>query len=249
MFGPGGPGDSGVDRIKTGISRFSADLQDRFDIVSFDPRGIARSNPVKCSAALLAKQPDPLLKSQADFDRTVRYNRELAADCRANTGPVYDHIDTLQTMRDVDAIRAALGERQLSFHGSSYGTLLGAQYAEKYPQRVRALVLESVFNHGDMTTGEFLDQQAATVQDSFGEFVKWCDAATTCALHGRDVPALWADLLVRGLPWRDPGSAPTGGGHLAVFPQFHGVSHVLRTGLEGAGRNPEEARGEPAADR
>lgn len=197
VFGPGGPGDSGVDRIKTGISRFSADLQNRFDIVSFDPRGIARSNPVKCSAALLAKQPDPLLKSQADFDRTVGYNRELAADCRANTGPVYDHIDTLQTVRDVDAIRAALGERQLSFHGSSYGTLLGAQYAEKYPQRVRALVLESVFNHGDMTTGEFLDQQAATVQDSFGEFVKWCDAATTCALHGRDVPALWAELLVR----------------------------------------------------
>ena len=225
VFGPGGPGDSGVDRIKTGIGRFSDDLQDRFDIVSFDPRGIARSNPVKCSAALLAKQPDPLIKSQAEFDRTVRYNRELAADCRAHTGPLYDHIDTLQTVRDVDAIRAALGEKKLSFHGSSYGTLLGEQYAEKYPQRLRALVLESVFDHGDATTGEFLDEQAAPVQDSFDEFVKWCDAATKCALHGRDVRALWADLLARAARGEIPNPRqPT----VAVTPFFLSFA-VFRT--------------------
>lgn len=197
LFGPGGPGDSGVDRIRTGISRFSSTLQDKFDIVSFDPRGIARSNPVVCSAALLARQPSPVIASRAEFDRTIRYNRELANDCRANTGPVYDHIDTLQTVRDVDAIRAALGESTLSFHGSSYGTLLGQLYAEKFPRRVRALVLESIFDHGDQTTGEFLDSQTATIQDSFDEFVKWCKEATSCSLHGRDVRALWADLVVR----------------------------------------------------
>lgn len=197
VFGPGGPGDSGVDRIRTGMSRFSDTLEDRFDIVSLDPRGIARSNPVVCTAALLAKQPSPVITSRAEFDRTIRYNRELAKDCRANTGPLYDHIDTLQTVRDVDAIRAALGESRLSFHGSSYGTLLGQQYAERYPHRVRALVLESVFDHGDTTTADWLDAQAATVQDSFDEFVNWCAKTTSCSLHGRDVRALWADLLVR----------------------------------------------------
>jgi pimeloyl-ACP methyl ester carboxylesterase len=197
VFGPGGPGDSGVDRIRTGMSRFTATIQNKFDIVSFDPRGIARSNPVICSAALLAQQPSPLIASQAEFDRTIRYNRELATDCRAHTGPLYDHIDTLQTVRDVDAIRAALGEAKITFHGSSYGTLLGELYAERYPHRLRALVLESVFDHGDATTGEFLEEQAAPVQDSFNEFVKWCDRTTTCALHGRDVRALWADLLAR----------------------------------------------------
>jgi pimeloyl-ACP methyl ester carboxylesterase len=197
VFGPGGPGDSGVDRIRTGMSRFSDTLEDRFDIVSFDPRGIARSNPVVCSAALLAKQPSPQIAGRAEFDRTIRYNRELAKDCRAHTGPVYDHIDTLQTVRDVDAIRAALGEPKISFHGSSYGTLLGELYAERYPQRLRALVLESVFNHGDQTTGEFLDAQAATAQDSFTEFVNWCDEATACSLHGRDIHALWANLIAR----------------------------------------------------
>ncbi|TCC59480.1 alpha/beta hydrolase [Kribbella pittospori] len=204
VFGPGGPGDSGVDRIKTGISRFSPALQDRFDIVSFDPRGIARSNPVLCSAALLSQQPSPLMKSQADFDATVRYNHTLATDCRKNTGPLYDHIDTWQTVRDVDAIRKALGESQISFHGSSYGTVLGAQYAETYPSRTRALVLESVLDHSSPTARSFLDGQAAPVQDSFDEFLKWCDQATDCALHGRDVHALWDGLLKRA----DQGEVP-----------------------------------------
>ncbi|WP_232828763.1 alpha/beta hydrolase [Kribbella monticola] len=197
IFGPGGPGDSGVDRIRTGMSRFSAELQNRFDIVSFDPRGIARSNPVKCSAALLAQQPSPIIGSQAEFDRTIAYNRKLAEDCKANTGPLYDHIDTLQTVQDLNAIRIALGESQLTFHGSSYGTLLGEQYAERYPRNVRAIVLESVFDHGAATTRQFLDAQSTAAQNSFDEFVKWCDSATTCALHGRDVHALWADLLAR----------------------------------------------------
>ena len=197
MWGPGGPGDSGVDRVKTGMSRFSENLQNRFDVVSLDPRGIARSNPVKCSAELLAKQPSPILKSQADFTATIRYNRQLAADCRKNTGPVFDHIDTWQTVRDVDAIRAALGESTISFHGSSYGTLLGGQYAETYPNRVRAMVLESVVDHSAASARSFIDAQASAAQDSFDEFVKWCDAATTCSLHGRDIRALWADLLAR----------------------------------------------------
>ena len=196
VFGPGGPGDSGVSRIKTGISRFSANLQDKFDIVSLDPRGIGASNPVKCSAALLAKQPSPLITSQAEFDRTLRYNRELSDDCRANTGSVYDHIDTGQTVHDVDAIRQALGEQQLTFHGSSYGTLLGEQYAEVFPRNVRAIVLESVVDHS-LNTRTFLDTQAESAQDSFDEFVKWCDGSTECVLHGRDIRGLWADLLDR----------------------------------------------------
>ncbi|ADB35540.1 TAP domain protein [Kribbella flavida DSM 17836] len=197
VFGPGGPGDSGVERIRTGMSRFSQRLEDRFDIVSFDPRGIARSNPVMCSAALIARQPSPIMKSQADFDRTVQYNRELAADCRTHTGALYDHLDMLQTVRDVEAIRRALGEQQISFHGSSYGTMLGTQYAEAFPQRVRALVLESVNDHSTPTTRRFLTEQAATAQDSFDEFVQWCADSTSCALHGRDVRALWAELQRR----------------------------------------------------
>jgi pimeloyl-ACP methyl ester carboxylesterase len=196
VFGPGGPGDSGVDRVVTGPGRFSAELRRKFDVVSFDPRGVGRSKPVVCSAELLAQRPAPVLASQADFDATLAFNRRLRADCRARTGPVFDHADTLSTVRDLDAIRAALGERTLTFHGSSYGTLLGEQYAEAFPGRVRAIVLESVVDHS-VGTRAFLATQAVAGQDSFDEFVAWCGRTAGCALHGRDVRAVWADLLAR----------------------------------------------------
>ncbi|MFE5243921.1 MULTISPECIES: alpha/beta hydrolase [unclassified Streptomyces] len=197
VFGPGGPGDSGVEMVVGSITRFSPEVRGRFDIVSFDPRGVGGSNPVTCSGALLAERPSPELRSQADFDATMAYNRRLRADCRDRTGPVFDHLDTARTVRDVDALRAALGERKLTFHGSSYGTLLGAQYAETYPRRVRAMVLESVMDHSVQATRDFLRAEAATAEDSFQEFVKWCDGAAHCALHGRDVRAVWQSLLAR----------------------------------------------------
>ncbi|GLI00773.1 alpha/beta hydrolase [Phytohabitans aurantiacus] len=195
VFGPGGPGDSGVDRVIAG-NRFSAEQRRRFDIVSFDPRGVGRSNPVVCAPELLAQRPNPVLTSQSDFDALLAYNQRLREDCRARTGPVYDHADTLSTVKDLDAIRAALGEAKLTYHGSSYGTLLGEQYAETFPHRVRALVLESVVDHS-VRTRDFLDTQAVALQDSFEEFVAWCDGTTACALQGNDVRAVWADLLAR----------------------------------------------------
>jgi pimeloyl-ACP methyl ester carboxylesterase len=197
VFGPGGPGDSGVDRVVSGISRFSPEISRRFDIVSFDPRGVGRSNPVTCSGDLLAQRPSPEFESQADFDATLAYNQRLRGDCRARTGPVFDHLDTAGTVQDLEAIRAALGEAELTFHGSSYGTLLGAQYAETYPHQVRAMVLESVMDHSVSTTRDFLRSEAAAAQDSFNEFVKWCGSDSNCALHGRDVRTVWQGLLAR----------------------------------------------------
>ncbi|MDG4790910.1 alpha/beta hydrolase [Micromonospora sp. WMMD1102] len=194
FFGPGGPGDSGVDRIVEGAGRFGSELRSRFDIVSFDPRGVGRSNPVRCSTELLVRRPAPVLTSQQDFDATVAYNRRLRADCRARTGPLFDHVDTSSTARDVDAVRAALGESTLTFHGSSYGTLLGQRYAELFPHRIRAMVLESVLDHS-VGTRDFLNAQTSAAQDSFDAFVDWCDRTEGCALHGRDVRTIWADLL------------------------------------------------------
>ncbi|WP_242907690.1 alpha/beta hydrolase [Actinomadura terrae] len=194
VFGPGGPGDSGVQRVtklKGGIDRFSERLQNRFDIVSFDPRGIGGSHPVTCSADLLAARPSPVIKSQKEFDATLAYNKRLREDCRMRTGSLYDHADTLSTVRDVDAIRAALGEAQLNFHGSSYGTLLGEMYAETFPKRFRTMVLESVDDHSLRDTRRFLNSEMAAAQDSFDQFVAWCDRTTDCALHGRDVR--WCD--------------------------------------------------------
>ncbi|MGI5525211.1 alpha/beta hydrolase [Micromonospora sp. CA-259024] len=195
VFGPGGPGDSGVARVLTGSSRFSADLRRRFDIVSFDPRGTGRSNPVICSRELLARQPQ-VIADQAQFDATLADNALLRADCRARTGPIYDQVDTTSAARDLDAVRAALGEQRLTFHGSSYGTLLGERYAELYPERVRAVVLEAPMDHS-LGTRAFLDTQAVTAEGAFDEFLDWCARPADCALHGRDARAIWAGLHAR----------------------------------------------------
>ncbi|MEH1124161.1 alpha/beta hydrolase [Micromonospora sp. CPCC 206061] len=194
VFGPGGPGDSGVERIRRG-NRFSGEILDKFDTVSFDPRGVARSGGPRCSPDPTVPKPPMLLTGQGDFDATIAYNRALWDACR-HTSPVFDHADTLSTVRDLDALRRALGESKLTFHGSSYGTLLGVQYAERYPGRVRAIVLESVFDHSlDLRT--FVRAQAITLQDSFDEFVAWCDRSTDCVLHGQNVRGVWADVLAR----------------------------------------------------
>jgi pimeloyl-ACP methyl ester carboxylesterase len=151
---------------------------------------------VLCSLDLLLQAPRPVLTSQADYDRLVAYNRRLWQDCRRHTGPLINHVDTLSVVRDIDAIRAAVGDRKLSFYGVSYGTLMGQQYAEQFPDRVRALALDSNMDHSLGTVG-FLGTEAWAAQDSFNEFVKGCRSDPGCALHDRNIRAFWADLLRR----------------------------------------------------
>ncbi|MEH1164072.1 alpha/beta hydrolase [Micromonospora sp. CPCC 205539] len=196
VFNPGGPGLSGVDVVLTADSQLGPDVLRRFDVVSFDPRGMVRSAPVRCSSALLAQQPSLTPASAAEFERLRTYNRQLRDDCRAHSGPLFDHIDSASVARDTEAIRAALGERQLSFYQWSYGTLIGQSYAELFPDRVRALVMDSVMDH---TQGvrEYFRSGAASNEALFHEFVAWCGKTSSCALHGRDVPALFDGLMRR----------------------------------------------------
>ncbi|GAA3136855.1 alpha/beta hydrolase [Streptosporangium carneum] len=196
MLGAGGPGGSGVEMVLYGAELFSPELLRRFDLVSFDPRGTNRSHPVVCSMDVVTQGLPPIMRSQADFDRMLAYNERLRADCRARTGPLFDHVDSLSTVADLDAFRAALGEERLSFYGGSYGTLLGQQYAERHPQRVRAFTLDSTMDHS-LDTRSFLDTEAWAVQDAFDEFVAWCDRDSRCLQHDGDVRALWRELLAR----------------------------------------------------
>jgi pimeloyl-ACP methyl ester carboxylesterase len=195
LINPGGPGGSGVDFALGADGYFSPEIQARFDIIGFDPRGVARSQPVKCSLDLLLKGPaDPT--NQAEFDKFVAYNKELQQDCRTQTGPMFDHADTLGVIQDMDAIRRSMGERKINYYGVSYGTIIGQQYAERYGDKIRAMVIDSNMDHS-LGTKAFMDTEAVTAEDSFTEFVKWNARTESSPLHGKDVGKFWDDLLVR----------------------------------------------------
>lgn len=197
LVNPGGPGASGVDyAVKDAPTLFSAEVQEKFDIVGFDPRGVGGSRPVKCSKELLAQQPSVYPRNQAEFDELATFNRALRQDCRRHSGPIFDHADTLSVVRDMDALRGALGEKKINYFGHSYGTLIGEQYAERYGDRIRTMALTANIDHS-LGTRDFIVSSATSAEDSFHQFVKWCEATTSCALHGRDVTAVWDDLLAR----------------------------------------------------
>ncbi|GAA1335044.1 alpha/beta hydrolase [Saccharothrix algeriensis] len=206
VINPGGPGGSGVNFALGADGYFSPQVQERFDIVGFDPRGVARSQPVRCSLDVLGRAPAAYPTDQAGFEALVRYNRELAADCREHTGPLFDHADTISVVNDIDALRRALGERKINYHGISYGTLIGQQYAERYGRNIRSMVIDSNMDHS-LGTWQFNETEARTAQDSFDEFVKWCDRTASCPLNGQDVVRAWEDLLAKA----DRGEVPAPG--------------------------------------
>ncbi|MGW1373013.1 alpha/beta fold hydrolase [Streptomyces sp. NPDC002446] len=197
LVNPGGPGDSGVDfAVRRAKSHFSAEVREKFDIIGFDPRGVGGSQPVKCPQKLLDQRPSAYPRNQAEFDQLARFNRTLRKDCRRHSGPVFDHADTLSVVRDMDALRRSLGEKKINYFGHSYGTLIGEQYAEQYGDRIRTMALTANVDHS-LGAREFMVSSAATAEDSFQQFVKWCERTGSCALYGRDVTAVWDGLLAR----------------------------------------------------
>ncbi|TCO62447.1 alpha/beta hydrolase [Actinocrispum wychmicini] len=196
LVNPGGPGGSGVDFAFAASRFFSPDILAHFDIIGFDPRGVARSQPVKCSLSKLENAPSLYPTNQAEFTALAKYNHDLRADCRAQSGAIVDHVDTGAVVQDVDSLRKALGEKQINYHGVSYGTLIGQLYAERFGSHIRSMVIDSNMDHSLGTIG-FAATEAWTMEDSFTEFVKWCDRTASCALHGKDVAKVWDGLLAK----------------------------------------------------
>ncbi|WP_036571616.1 alpha/beta fold hydrolase [Nocardia sp. BMG51109] len=192
---PGGPGTSGVDEVLHG-DRLSPELHRRFDIVSLDPRGVGRSHPVRCDAGLATVQPNLVPDTGGRLAEVVSYARDLADSCREHTGPLVDHLDSASVARDVDALRKALGETTISIYGRSHGTASGQAYLELFPRQVRAMVLDGAVDH-NLSGPDYLASEARAARDTFAEFVSWCDRESTCALHGRDIPALYDSLYDR----------------------------------------------------
>lgn len=187
----GGPGGSGAEFARAPY--LSAGVRARYDVVGFDQLGTNGSSAIRCSPELMMRNPGDDPADEAAFAALARHNLAVRDDCRARH-PVFDHVDTARSARDMDAVRKALGERRVSFYGISYGTLLGQQYAELFGSRVRSMVLDGVIDHS-VDLRRFVLDRARAAEESFGAFVAWCAENTTCALHGQDVYAAWEKAL------------------------------------------------------
>jgi len=187
LINPGGPGGSGVeflDYAVTGV--LGQDVLDAYDVVAFDPRGVAGSSAVSCGddavvdAYLIADVP---LESQADVDAARDMSRVFGEGCLEATGALLGEVDTVSAARDMDLLRAVLGDEQLYYTGFSYGTFLGATYAGLYPENVGRLVLDGALDPS-MTNDELVVGQAVGFENALRAYVEDCQAGAGCPLTG-----------------------------------------------------------------
>jgi pimeloyl-ACP methyl ester carboxylesterase len=193
---PGGPGGSGVDFLQSARSVFRSDILDNFDIVSWDPRGVGDSAPVQCTPNLdgfYAVDRDP--QTAAAVATNVDAARSFVASCAKQSGSELPFVSTADTVRDMDAIRAAMGENTISYFGFSYGTLIGAMYAAAYPEHVRAMVLDGAVDPS-LATETVLVDQARGFEQQLDAFFQWCQSNSDCGFATGGDPAAAFDHLV-----------------------------------------------------
>ncbi len=209
VINPGGPGASGVQYALGARSEFPAALLARFDLVGFDPRGVGGSQPaLNCMTGpqldrFFATDDEP--STPAQLASLVAQSKLFAAECQRNSADLLPYVGTQNAARDMDVLRAALGEAKLTYLGKSYGTYLGTWYAQLFPRRVRALVLDGAVDP-DTPSLQAGTVQAAGFQVAFGAFASWCLASATCPL-GHGGPAAAAEAKLQGLITR-ANSAP-----------------------------------------
>jgi pimeloyl-ACP methyl ester carboxylesterase len=183
---PGGPGGSGVDYARYADFIVGKPVRQRFDVVGFDPRGVGRSEPVDCLPddkmdAFLSQDPTP--DDTAEEQSFVANNKAFAEGCQQQTGPLLGHIGTEDAARDMDILRAALGDAKLNYLGKSYGTYLGAVYAGLFPKLVGRFVLDGVLPP-DETSEELALDQAVGFERATRAWAQDCVDGGDCPLGG-----------------------------------------------------------------
>ncbi len=181
IINPGGPGASGVDFVVQAASVFNQ-LTTHYDLVSFDPRGVGASDPIRCltSAQLDAYvNVDPIPTTAAQRRAVVDAGRHFANACYRRNGSYLEHVGTKDQARDMDVLRAALGDSKLTYYGASYGTYLGAKYAELFPTHIRAMVLDGALNPAESATAQNL-VQAKGFETDLQDFLSFCVRSHRC---------------------------------------------------------------------
>ena len=183
VVNPGGPGSSGVNYAYNAEYLFSPDITDRYDIVGFDPRGVAESAPIRC---LTDSEIDENYAADGKPDNPAEL-REAIDETKKYVEKCLDHNDhltsfsTANAARDMDVLRAALGDEKLNYMGKSYGTFMGSLYAQLFPNKIGRVVLDGAV---DPTISQY--EQVLTQAESFDNaltnFLKECEKFKNCAL-------------------------------------------------------------------
>ncbi|MGH3868051.1 MAG: alpha/beta hydrolase [Pseudonocardiaceae bacterium] len=255
---PGGPGASGVESIEKDYpaqlgqpSHFGPQLRADFDIVSFDPRGVGRSAPVTCLSdtqldQFIALDPDPT--TPAEQASVVTGDKSFDAGCQAHSATLLPYLGTPNTARDMDILRAVLGDRQMYYLGASYGTYLGAVYAELFPTHLARAVFDAPVPP-TLTARQLSIGQAGGFQDELTRFIADCVTYPECPLGtdpsaaGQKLAGFFVSTQARPLPTstdRQLDEARAQGGVLVAM--YHGrrswpdLRHALTTAMAGDGR-------------
>jgi pimeloyl-ACP methyl ester carboxylesterase len=210
---PGGPGGSGVDFVRGGF-QLEGSAADSFDVVGWDPRGVGKSTAITCGATVPAFQqvdsgPDDA-QEQAQLDETAK---AVADECGQKDGALLAHVDTDDVVKDMDRIRIALGEDQLTYFGFSYGTLLGERYAQAFPDKVRAIVLDGVVDPSQDFVA-FLKGQTVAIDAAMTRIFDACGAG--CPLTDAAATYDRVAAAVETNPLPTSGGRPLGPSELAT---------------------------------
>ncbi|MDB4985320.1 MAG: hypothetical protein JWN04_498 [Myxococcaceae bacterium] len=180
LMNPGGPGASTIDYLGFFVQGSTSPLLDRFDLVAFDPRGVGYSTSLVCHSKLQQlTSANPRPQSDAEWQALDDLSASFARECaQAENANLLPFLGTPSVARDMDRVRAALGEDKLDYLGFSYGTALGAWYAELFPARVGRMVLDGAIDLGlsalDSTLG-----QAKGFELALGHYFEWCGAVAS----------------------------------------------------------------------
>lgn len=186
VINPGGPGESGVQGAASLLATVPQSVRERFDVVGFDPRGVASSTPpLWCNS----DADNDRLRAEPEVDYTPegvahieKETKEFIQRCVDKMGTEFlANIGTASVVKDLDALRAALGDDKLTYLGFSYGTRIGAMYAEQYPQNVRAMILDGAIDP-NMDPTEADVRQAAAFQQAFDDYAADCARDPSCPL-------------------------------------------------------------------
>jgi len=191
IVNPGGPGASGVSFVRDAAFAFDT-LNQHLDLVGFDPRGVGASRPIRCmSSSGLDRyfHTDPEPRTPATRAALIAASKNFADACWKRNGSYLAHVGTIDAARDMDVLRAALGDKKLTYYGASYGTYLGAKYAQLFPKRIRAMVLDGAVNPAENTIDSDVGQSKG-FETNLDDFIDWCVRQGSCPLGSTRAAAL-----------------------------------------------------------